>query len=251
MLNDKVAIITGATSGIGAATARTFAAAGAELALIGRDAARGETLAAELATEAAEFFACDVTDDAACKATVADVVERFGRIDVLVNSAGVFFYGTAVEATDDQWRQTMAVNVDGVFHMCRHAVPVMTGAGGGTIVNVASDWGLTGGTRAFAYCASKGAVVQMTRCLALDHIAQGVRVNAVCPGEVDTPMLMGEYADKGMDRQQGLADSATQTPIGRVADPQEVADAILFLASDKSSYINGAALPIDGGNTAG
>ena len=251
MLNGKIAMITGATSGIGAATARAFSAAGADLALLGRDAARGKSLADDLAPATTEFFACDVTDDAACKTAVDAVVKRFGRIDVLVNSAGVFFYGTAVEATNDQWRQTMAVNVDGVFHMCRHTVPIMIGAEGGTIVNVASDWGLTGGTRAIAYCASKGAVVQMTRCLALDHIAQGVRVNAVCPGEVDTPMLMGEYADKGMDRQQGLADSATQTPIGRVADPQEVADAILFLASDKSSYINGAALPIDGGNTAG
>ena len=250
MLNGKVVVITGATSGIGAATARAFASAGAELALLGRDAVRGDALAAELASANAAFFSCDVTDDAACKAAVGDVLQRFGRIDVLVNSAGVFFYGTAIEATNDEWRQTMAVNVDGVFHMSRHVIPLMIGASGGAIVNVASDWGLVGGTRAIAYCASKGAVVQMTRCMALDHIAQGVRVNVVCPGEVDTPMLMGEYAAKDMNREEGLADSATGTPIGRVASPQEVAQAILFLASDRSSYINGAALPIDGGNTA-
>ena len=250
MMNGKRTVITGATSGIGAAAARAFAATGANLALLGRDETRGAALAGEIGADKATFFACDVTDDDACKAVVSAVTQQLGGIDVLVNSAGVFFYGTATEATDREWRQTMSVNVDGVFHMARHVIPVMTAAGGGTMVNVASDWGLVGGTRAIAYCASKGAVVQMTRCMALDHIGDGVRVNAVCPGEVDTPMLMGEYAAKNMSRDEGLADSATATPIGRIAQPEEVAELILFLASDKSRYINGAAIPIDGGNTA-
>ena len=250
MLNGKIAVVTGATSGIGTATAHAFAAAGARLALLGRDEARGAALADEIGADTATFFACDVTDDDACQNVVSTVTRQFGGIDVLVNSAGVFFYGTATEATDAEWRQTMAVNVDGVFHMSRYVIPVMITGGGGTMVNVASDWGLVGGTRAIAYCASKGAVVQMTRCMALDHIADGVRVNAVCPGEVDTPMLMGEYAAKNMSHDEGLADSATATPIGRVAQPEEVADLILFLAADTSRYINGAAVPIDGGNTA-
>jgi len=248
MLKGKIAVITGATSGIGAATARRFAAAGATVALLGRDEGRGKALVQALSPATAAFFASDVTDDTSCKHALDAVIARWGAVDILVNSAGVFFYGTVIEASDDEWRRTMAVNVDGVFHMCRHAIPAMMR--GGAIVNVASDWGLVGGTRAIAYCASKGAVVQMTRCMALDHIAEGIRVNAVCPGEVDTPMLMGEYAEKGMSREAGLADSATATPIGRVARPEEVAEVILFLASDASSYINGAAVPVDGGNTA-
>jgi NAD(P)-dependent dehydrogenase (short-subunit alcohol dehydrogenase family) len=250
MLEGKVAVITGATSGIGAATARRFAASGAKLALLGRNGERGKALETELGSAKAAFFPCDVTDQESCKKAVDAVIKRFGRIDVLVNGAGVFFYGTVTQTTDQEWRDTMSVNVDGVFHMSRIVVPKMIENGGGRIVNVASDWGLVGGTRALAYCASKGAVVQMTRCMALDHIKQGVRVNAVCPGETNTPMLMYEYAEKGMTPEQGFADSATATPIGRVAQPEEIAEAIHFLASDASGYINGVALPLDGGNTA-
>lgn len=250
MLQGKVAVITGATSGIGAATARRFVASGAKVALLGRSGERGKALEKELGSDKTAFFSCDVTDQASCKAAIEAVVKRFGKIDVLVNGAGVFFYGTVTTATDREWRDTMSVNVDGVFHMSRIVVPHMIEHGGGRIVNVASDWGLVGGTRALAYCASKGAVVQMTRCMALDHIKQGVRVNAVCPGETNTPMLMYEYAEKGMTPEQGFADSATATPIGRVAQPAEVAEAIHFLASDLSGYINGVALPLDGGNTA-
>jgi NAD(P)-dependent dehydrogenase (short-subunit alcohol dehydrogenase family) len=250
MLQGKVAVITGATSGIGAATARRLVAAGAQVALLGRSDERGKALESELGTGKAAFIRCDVTDQASCKAAIDAVVARFGRIDVLVNGAGVFFYGTVTQATDREWRNTMSTNVDGVFYMSRIVVPLMIKGGGGTIVNIASDWGLVGGTRALAYCASKGAVVQITRCMALDHVRQGIRVNAVCPGETNTPMLIGEYAEKGMTPEEGFADSATATPIGRVAQPEEVAEAIFFLASDASSYINGVALPLDGGNTA-
>ena len=250
MLEGKIAVITGATSGIGAATARRFVASGAKVALLGRSGERGKALEKELGSGKAAFFSCDVTDQASCKKAVDAVIAHFGKIDVLVNGAGVFFYGTVTQATDQEWRDTMSVNVDGVFHMSRIVVPKMIENGGGRIVNVASDWGLVGGTRALAYCASKGAVVQMTRCMALDHIKQCVRVNAVCPGETNTPMLMYEYKEKGMTPEQGFADSATATPIGRVAQPEEVAEAIHFLASDASGYINGVALPLDGGNTA-
>jgi NAD(P)-dependent dehydrogenase (short-subunit alcohol dehydrogenase family) len=250
MLNGGIAVVTGATSGIGAATARRLAKAGALVALLGRDRDRAHALEAEIGKDKAAFFAVDVADFGSCQRAVAAVIERFGVIDLLVNSAGVFFYGTAVDQTFEHWRKTMAVNVDGVFHMSRAVLPGMIERGKGVIVNVASDWGLVGGTRAFAYCASKGAVVQMTRCMALDHIKQGIRVNVVCPGETNTPMLMEEYAERGLAPEQGFAESARGTPIGRVCQPEEVAEAILFLASDASGYINGVALPVDGGNTA-
>lgn len=250
MLNGKTILVTGATSGIGAAAARRLAKAGATIALLGRDEKRAHALEKELGADKSAFFPVEVTDFASCQRAVAAVVRRFGRIDALVNSAGVFFYGTAVDQQLDHWRTTMSVNVDGVFHMSRATLPTMIAQGKGNIVNVASDWGLVGGTRAFAYCASKGAVVQMTRCMALDHVKQGIRVNAVCPGETNTPMLMEEYAARGLSPDQGFTESGGATPIGRVCQPAEVAEAIFFLVSEASSYINGVALPVDGGNTA-
>jgi meso-butanediol dehydrogenase / (S,S)-butanediol dehydrogenase / diacetyl reductase len=250
MLTGRIAMVTGATSGIGAATARRLAKAGAKVALLGRDRARAAALQAALGRDKAAFFEVDVADFASCERAVAAALERFGRVDILVNSAGVIFHGTALDENFEHWRATMAVNVDGVFHMCRAVLPGMIERGKGAIVNVASDWGLVGGTRALAYCASKGAVVQMTRCMALDHVKDGIRTNVVCPGEVNTPMLMEVYALRGLAAEQGYAESARGTPIGRVCEPEEVAEAILFLATDASSYINGVALPIDGGNTA-
>jgi NAD(P)-dependent dehydrogenase (short-subunit alcohol dehydrogenase family) len=250
MLTGGIAVVTGATSGIGAATARRFAKAGAAVALLGRDRTRAQALEAEIGRDKAGFFEVDVADFKSCERAVVAVLERFRRIDILVNSAGVIYHGTALDQTFEQWRTTMAVNVDGVFHMSRAVLPTMLAHGKGAIVNVASDWGLVGGTRALAYCASKGAVVQMTRCMALDHIKGGVRVNVVCPGETNTPMLMDVYASRGLAVPEGYAESGRGTPIGRVCEPVEVAEAILFLASDASSYINGVALPVDGGNTA-
>ena len=250
MLTGGIAVVTGATSGIGAATARRLAKAGAAVALLGRDRARAEALVAEIGRDKAGFFEVDVAEFQLLRGRVAAVLERFGRIDILVNSAGVIFHGTALDLSFEHWRTTMAVNVDGVFHMSRAVLPTMLAHGKGAIVNVASDWGLVGGMRAFAYCASKGAVVQMTRCMALDHIKSGVRVNVVCPGETNTPMLMEAYAARGLAPSRAIAESAHGTPIGRVCAPEEVAEAILFLASDASSYINGVALPVDGGNTA-
>jgi len=248
----RVALVTGATSGIGAAIAREFARLGYGVMLAGRDAARGTALEQELAGTGASvaLWLGDLRAPEACESLVAATLERFGGLDVLVNNAGVIHRATAEETSDAQWRETLAVNVDGVFYLSRAAVPALRRRGGGVIVNIGSDWSLVGGQRAVAYCASKGAVVQMTRAMALDHARENIRVNCVCPGECDTPMLARELAQQGGDPASARAALAAEIPLGRIATPQDVAAAVVFLASDAARQITGTALSVDGGATA-
>jgi NAD(P)-dependent dehydrogenase (short-subunit alcohol dehydrogenase family) len=182
---------------------------------------------------------------------VADAAATAGRLDLLVNNAGIIYRCSAESTTDGQWRRTMAVNVDAVFYASRAAIPLMRAQGGGVIVNIASDWGLVGGQDAVAYCASKGAVVLMTKAMALDHAREGIRVNAVCPGDCDTPMLDHEAAQRGVDPVESRREAGEAVPLGRIGRPDEVARLVAYLASDDAAYITGAAIPIDGGNTAG
>jgi meso-butanediol dehydrogenase/(S,S)-butanediol dehydrogenase/diacetyl reductase len=248
-LSDKVALITGGTSGIGRATVELFAAEGARVAFTGRRAQAGAAL--EAALPGSRFIAADHRQPADCERSVRTALDAFGRIDILFNNAGVVLGGTAETTSEADWAETMEINVAAVWRMCRAVLPIMRRQGGGVIVNNASDWGLVGTRNALAYCVSKAAVVQMTRCLALDHAAERIRVNAVCPGDtfVERWMEAGYFRWSGPVT-EAEASAAADLPLGRVAEAAEIAQAVLFLASDASSFVTGAALPVDGGNTA-
>jgi len=247
----KCALVTGATSGLGAAIAEAFANSGADVVLAGRDLQRGNALRDRLRElgRTVEFIPGDITDPGYCASLVSEAVSALGQLDVVVNSAGVAYHATVDETTDEQWRKTFDVNVNGMFYVCRAAVPVLRGRGG-VIVNIASDAALTGSRHLVAYCASKGAVLQMTRAMTLDHAHEGIRVVAVCPGDVDTPMLRGEFRDLGFSVEEGLRRSAEAVPLHRVCTPEEVADFVLFSASDSGRFITGFPLVMDGGSRA-
>jgi meso-butanediol dehydrogenase / (S,S)-butanediol dehydrogenase / diacetyl reductase len=251
-LSGKVALVTGSTTGIGEATARCLAEAGATVMVSGRNAQRGEAVAGALRAAGARtaFERVDLRAAGACAGLVAATIERFGGLDILVNNAGILHTASATETSDEQWLDTMAVNVNALFYLSRAAIAHMRRAGGGVIVNVASEWGLNGEANHVAYCASKGAVVQITRCLALDHAREYIRVNSVCPGEIHTQMVDDILAAQGGDPAEQLTRLAAGIPMRRLASAMEVARVIRFLASSEASYVTGANLPVDGGNDA-
>jgi len=243
---EKVVLITGAASGMGAATAREFSAAGAQVVIVDRN----DELAVQVANEieAGPPVTGDVSDPAFCNRAVETTLERYGQLDVLVNAAGIIVRADALNTSDEQWQRVMNVNVNGVFFMSRAAIGPMKKQGKGAIVNFGSIWGDVGAVGVMAYCASKGAVHQITRAMALDHVKDGIRINAVCPGEVNTPMLASERSEPVTpELMQRLADTV---PMGRLAEPVEIARVVLFLASDAASYITGAMVRVDAGYTA-
>lgn len=248
---DKVVLITGGTSGIGRATALHFAREGAKVAVAGRDEGRGQGVVDEIekAGAIALFLQCDVCLADDCRRAVDETVRAFGRLDVLFNNAGVYLANTVVDCTEEEWDLTVDTGLKGTYLMSKFAIPVMIAQGGGAIVNNASGWGLVGGDQAAAYCAAKGGVVVLTKAMAIDHARQGIRVNCVCPGDVDTPMLPEDAQRRGLAWEAYLA-GAAQRPMGRIGRPEEVARAVLFLASEEASFITGAALPVDGGGVA-
>ena len=248
----KVVLITGSTTGIGEACAGGFAESGAKVMVSGRHVDRGHAVveAIRAAGGSAQFAAVDLRVAGACERLVGDTVERLGGLDVLVNNAGILYTANALDTTDEQWLDTMAVNVNALFYLSRAAVKHMKAAGKGAIVNIASEWGLNGEANHVAYCASKGAVIQITRCMALDHARDNIRVNSVCPGEIHTRMVDDILAKRGGDPATNLRELAAGIPMRRLAHPSEVARCVHFLASDLASYVTGANLSVDGGNDA-
>jgi len=251
-LKDRVAIITGATSGLGEAAALLFAEEGAKVAVSGRNEARGREVAAaiEKAGGTAVFVRADVTKAADCKRLVAETQRAFGgRLDILFNNAGVYYAHNAVDCTEEEWDATVDSSLKGAWLMSKYALPTMIAQGRGVIIHQASGWGIQGGDLAVAYCAAKGGVVVMTKAMAIDHGQQGIRVNCLCPGDVETPMLAVDAKNRGLSYADYMKGAANR-PLGRVGTVDELARAALFLASDDSSFMTGAALVVDGGGVA-
>lgn len=248
----KKAIITGGASGIGRAAALLFAGAGAAVVIADIDDQRGEAVVKKIYAGGGEgiYVHCDVTKAEDCQRIVQKTINSFGGVDILFNNAGIVRRASVIDTTEEQWERVMAVNVKSIFLMSKHTIPHMVQAGGGVILNTSSGWGLVGGRDAVSYCASKAAVVNLTRAMALDHGAQNIRVNCICPGDTDTPMLRVEARQLG-ENEKTFLDDAADRPLQRIGTPQDIAQAVLYLCSDTASYVTGTTLVVDGGGLAG
>jgi len=249
-LQGRVAVVTGGSSGLGRAGALRFAAEGARVAIGSVQPDQGATVVAEIEAAGGEatFLETDVRRPDDVAALIAGAEQRWGRIDVLYASAGVMTTGTAEETSEDTYQLAVDVNLGGCFRLAKFGIPALARAGGGSVILTASELGLVGASSAAAYCAAKGGVVNLTRALAIDAAPQQVRVNCLCPGPIDTPMMQGWY-DTG-DRAELERTQVTPILLKRIGRPREIADAALFLATDESSFVTGTTLAVDGGATA-
>jgi NAD(P)-dependent dehydrogenase (short-subunit alcohol dehydrogenase family) len=250
-LEGKVAIVTGAASGIGRAIALRLAEFGAAVAVLDINERGGRAVAEQIESQGGQvlFAKCDVASSASCRAAVAHLIGKLQHIDILCNCAGIAIRKDVIELSEEEWDRALDITLKSVYLMSHEVVPHMICNGGGSIINIGSGWSLKGGPRAAAYCAAKGGVVNLTRAMAIDHSGRNIRVNCVCPGDVETPMLLSECEQLGEDRVAFLREAANR-PLGRVGTPDDVANAVLFLASPMANWITGTASVVDGGGLA-
>ena len=237
-LTGRRALVTGAAGGIGAAIVRKMRAAGARVAVADRDVA---------GIEAEAHLPGDLLDPAYADGLPRAATDALGGLDILVNNAGVITRGSVTETSDADWSLSVGVNVEAPFRICRAAIPLMAAAGGGAIVNMASCWGLRPGPNHAVYCMTKAAIASLTQCMGMDHARQGIRINAVCPNEVNTPMLRSGFAKRGFDPDVAVAELGKTVPLGRIAEPEDIADVVLFLVSEQARYICGSLIEVNGG----
>ncbi|MCH9693415.1 MAG: SDR family oxidoreductase [Gammaproteobacteria bacterium] len=243
----SVALVTGASSGIGAAIAIAFAEAGWDVMAAGRDEGRLEEVAD--VSERISTWVGELAESEDCDELIADTIDEFGDLDCLVNSAGILLHADAADSSDEDWRNTLTINLDVPFFLSRAALPHLVKAEG-SIVNISSFWGLQAGEAVVAYCVSKAALNMLTKAMARDAASDGVRINAICPGGVDTPMLAAGAETTGQEVDEFLDMVAVDSPNGKISAPEDVAALALFLASDAATQITGATIPIDGGLSA-
>jgi NAD(P)-dependent dehydrogenase (short-subunit alcohol dehydrogenase family) len=250
-LEAKVAMVTGGASGIGRGISIRLAEMGAPVSVLDIDTKKGDATAAEIRSQGGEalYTKCDVRSAADCRHAVETAISKWGRIDILCNCAGIAIRKDVVDLTEEEWGRTLDVTLKGIYLLSHEVIPHMIRGGGGSIINIGSGWSLKGGPRAAAYCAAKGGAVNLTRAMAIDHGKHNIRVNCVCPGDVDTPMLRSECAQLGEDAHNFMQEAANR-PLARVGTPEDIANTVLFLASPMSSWITGAALVVDGGGLA-
>lgn len=251
-LKDKVCVVTGAASGIGLATATLLAEVGSKVILLDINEANGQKAVAELKEKdyKVEFVRCDVTNADDCVSVKDHLEANYGAVDVLFNNAGVIRRKTVVDLEEPEWDLVINVSLKGVYLLSKYLIPLMANGGGGSIINTGSGWGLKGGDQAAAYCAAKAGVVNLTKAMAIDHGPQNIRVNCICPGDTDTPLLRSEAKQLNQQEDAFLVSSAKGRPLERLGTPRDIAKGVLFLASDLSSWITGTDLIVDGGGLA-
>ncbi len=247
-LDGRVVAVTGGASGIGLGCSQFLAKVGVAVVILDVNKISGEKAAEEIGSNS-QFIYCDVTSVTSCQKAVEELIGIHRKIDALVNCAGVICRKTVVELEEGEWDLVIDVGLKGVFLVSKFVIPNMIENGGGSIVNIGSGWGIKGGPKAAAYCAAKGGVVNLTRAMAIDHGPQNIRVNCICPGDVDTPLLRDEARQLGIDLDQWLIDSADR-PLNRLGGPEDIARAVFYLISDLSPWVSGSVLVVDGGGTA-
>lgn len=245
---NKTVVVTGAAGGSGQAICKKFVAAGYFVIAGDVEEQRLIELAGQLnlGSQCVMAKPGDLRDKSYCNDLIDTAVESSGRLDALVNNAGIITRGTILDTSDEDWERTFDINLKAVFYTCRQAIAYMKGNGGGSIVNISSTWGIYPGPSHAIYCASKAAVATLSKCLGRDHAGDGIRVNAVCPGEIDTPMLRSGFVHRGYDPATAIAELSKSNPLGRLGEPENIADAVYFLSSDEARFIAGTTLEVAG-----